>query len=386
MKDPVETSAAPRRVPWLDAAQRLLAWIARRLRTGDEAATIDRLFASQHVADLRLIVAVAAFAVFLVFGIGLVLSVEYEVAKLWPNINASRSFGWWLVHVGHLVFAVGGNFFTFFGPVVAVFGAIVAWAYQVGSARLGVVDLFACEISTLCRVVTVVDAVRRSVDRFDQGPLGARAGADEARAPTRAFTSQENYFPVFDSNARDLQALEARVVINITAFYTYMKAVRDSARALPDAGTPPAAADSPSDQGPAAAAWRQTNSDFIYMMFLGLESARRAIGDLVEFEPEEAERTVVILISELEAYRFLCRQFTDKQDVHRQRIILRDTEYRAIVPALCDSIKAGKESESAGDAATDSPELRRDSQWEPALRLLPELCKRYLAAIASTNA
>ena len=45
----------------------------------------------------------------------------------------------------------------FFVPVVGVVGAVIAWAYQSGSARLGVIDLFACEISTLCRVATVVD-------------------------------------------------------------------------------------------------------------------------------------------------------------------------------------------------------------------------------------
>jgi hypothetical protein len=50
--------------------------------------------------------------------------------------------------------------------------------------------------------------------------------------------------------------------------------------------------------------WHQAARNVVYMLFLGLESARRAIADLVEFEPERAERTIVILISELEAYRF----------------------------------------------------------------------------------
>ena len=37
---------------------------------------------------------------------------------------------------------------------------------------------------------------------------------------------------MFESNTRDLQTLEARVVINITEFYTYMKAFRDYLRTL----------------------------------------------------------------------------------------------------------------------------------------------------------
>ena len=48
-----------------------------------------------------------------------------------------------------------------FVPVVGVVGAVIAWAYQSGSARLGVIDLFACEISTLCRVATV-SSIRRA--------------------------------------------------------------------------------------------------------------------------------------------------------------------------------------------------------------------------------
>jgi hypothetical protein len=121
------------------------------------------------------------------------------------------------------------------------------------------------------------------------------------------------------------------------------------------------------------------------MMFLGLESARHAIADLVEFEPEEAERTIVILLSELEAYRFLCGQFADEQDVHRQRITLRDADYRDVVPKLCRAVEAGKASEPGMGADAQALGRRRVSQWEPAWRLLPELRKRYEAAIASTN-
>jgi hypothetical protein len=35
------------------------------------------------------------------------------------------------------------------GAIVSVGGGVLAWTYQTGSARLGVVDLFACEIATL---------------------------------------------------------------------------------------------------------------------------------------------------------------------------------------------------------------------------------------------
>jgi hypothetical protein len=60
-----------------------------------------------------------------------------------------------------------------FVPVLGVVGAVIAWAYQSGTARLGVIDLFACEISTLCPVATVVDTVRRYAGKFDQAPTAA---------------------------------------------------------------------------------------------------------------------------------------------------------------------------------------------------------------------
>ena len=45
------------------------------------------------------------------------------------------------------------------------------------------------------------------------------------------------------------------------------------------------------------------------MQFLGLESGRKAIRQLVEYEPTQAEDTFTILLSELVAYGFLREQF-----------------------------------------------------------------------------
>jgi hypothetical protein len=358
-----------------DVAKRLLRPIGRWLQTGDPAATLDRLFSSEHVKDLRLIIAVAVIAVLLVFVIGLPLAVENEVQGNWqayfgspapgiardPTLLQNRS-KWIFVHIG---FAAVGNFLRFFLPVLAVFGAVVAWAYQVASARLGVVDLFACEISTLCRVAAVVDTVRRFVGRFDQGSAPEVPLSAHGSHPTYQFTSQESYFPVFEHGVRDLQSLEARVVINITAFYTFMKAARDRLRTFAQLDPPTAELESASKKdGPR----EDAVCNLIYMLFLAMESARYAVKDLVEFEPEKAERTIVILISELEAYRFLYRKFPRKNDVHHQRIILRDADYQDLVPELCSSVMKGRASEK-----TEA----RNSQWEPALRLLPELQRRY---------
>ena len=350
----------------------LLNFIARRLQTGDPAATVDRLFSSQHVRDLQLIVAVAFTAVVLVLVLGLPLVVENEL------VSPAPSSGWAIVHA---ILVGTGKFFVFFVPVLGVLGAVLAWAYQAGSARLGVVDLFACEISTLCRVATVVDTARRYAGKFDRPPVAAADTADP-RPSAHQFASQENYFPVFESNTRDLQTLEARVVINITEFYTYMKAFRDYLRTLAEIPPQSGELDSSSSES-LLRSWHEAVINVVFMLFLGLESARHAIADLVEFQPEKAERTIVILISELEAYRFLRSRFTDERDVRCQRLKLREPVYRRLVPKLISSIKASRAEEKPIELETEWDHPPQASRWEPALRLLPELETRYQACAIS---
>jgi hypothetical protein len=338
-------------------AKRFLNPLALLLRTGDPHATVDRLFTSQHVRDLQLII---GFAALLVSFTGFALLLD----------SAVTSHNW---------LAATGKFFAVFAPVLAVFGAVLAWAYQVGSARLGVVDLFACEISTLCRVTTIADTVRRYVHKFEQGPPAEPGARGPRVAAAQQFTSQENYFPVFESCTRDLQTLEARVVIDITAFYTFMKAVRDSMRMQAQIGPQPADPKLQSKKTPAAGPWHEAARNLVYMMFLGLESARHALAALVEFQPESAERAIVVLISELEAYRFLRSQFKDEKDVYHQRLQLREADYRYLVPELCRAVEAGRSAEKTGTEPHEPP------LWEPAWRLLPELDRRYRDAVLNPH-
>ncbi|HTR86858.1 MAG TPA: hypothetical protein VMI56_20420 [Reyranella sp.] len=336
----VEKPSGPRIRPfwWLiECSLRLFAVI---LKTGDESATMDRLFTSRHVRDLQLIMS-AALAT-------LLLLIALVVAYLVNREHWLHGQNWKTIT----------DVLTIVAPIVAVLGAVIAWAYQAGSARLGVVDLFACEISTICRVTTVIDVARHQTGEYDQhSPAKPRDGGP-ASAPSR-FSSEEDYFPVFQNNTRDLQSLEARVVASITAFYTYMKVFRDSLRAR--AGMEPT---KPGQPDP----WPEATRNLIFMLFLGLESGRLAITDLVEFKPENTEYRIVILISELEAYRFLRRHFTDPADIRHNRIELRKPKYRPLVDELCASVDAGMKK---------SPE-----QWEPARLLLGELKERCDAAIA----
>jgi hypothetical protein len=109
----------------------------------------------------------------------------------------------------------------------------------------------------------------------DDGSADAIDHTQPSVAAPRQHVSQEDYFPIFDANSQDLETLEALVVGHITEFYTYMKASRDCQRKLAQAQTVEDA--------------KEAAANIVYMLFLGYESARKAISDLVEFQPLERE-------------------------------------------------------------------------------------------------
>jgi hypothetical protein len=330
--------------------------ILRQLSEREESSTFERLKSSQHVADLRLIFSVTLIIMIIASVLALLFCFEHELVNSWKDLPPNHRF-WNSVR---LVLAAIGDSGAFIGAVGAVGGGVLAWTYQTGSARLGVVDLFACEIATLCRVAAVVDMVPRYIGLFQTGP-GSRdpLHAVDGDMPTDGhFTSQESYFPVFDSSMKDLQPLEADVVDNVTAFYTYMKVMRDSLRKLAEIH-PSAGRSSGEDD------WHRAICNVIYMQFLGLESARKAIKDLVEFQPTQAENTFTILLSELVAYAFLREQF--KGDLRHRLLAAREDYYRHALPALCREVSA-----EAG------------ARWAKAQEVAAEVMKRH-AEVFSTE-
>lgn len=304
--------------------------LIRDLRHGNQSATFLRLGRSRHVADLRLIFWVTLFLA----GVAGVLAFAFNL--LHEHLICSAIGGeplpqrclTWLEFVIKAIVDAG----IFIGAVGSVAGAVLTWTYQTGSTRLGVLDLFACEIATICRVGTIVDLVKRYAEAFDmevtEGPKGGAApGSVGGR-----FVSQESYFPVFDTTVRDLQSLDASVVKNVTAFYTYMKIMRDFIRKLGELR--------PAPTGTAAGlAWRRAICNVIYMQFLALESGRRAVADLVEFEPTQAEELIAILLSELPAYNFLRAHLGG--DFRWRRLELRKWDYQRDIPCLYRTVIAG---------------------------------------------
>ena len=326
--------------------------IAKLLRTGDEHATIDRLFASKHVQDLQLIIALSCAALFLTAGVGIGLAVWNVVRHVQP-------------------YQIVVKCLQYGGPVLIVFGGVISWVYKTGSSRLGVVDLFACEISVICRVMKVTEVADQCVCRVDQHSGGHSTGGRAHVDGVHPFTSAEDYFPVFTSNNQALETLEAEVVVNITEFYTYMKAFRDSLRALAQLG----AATGEANGEPARDSWATATTQSLYVLFLGLESARKAIFDLIEFEPEQAENMILVLLSELVAFKFLRRKYFGKHDIYNKRIELRVPGYEQVVPDL----KKFVECRAAEAAKSGSPDV---AKWDRSTALLDELWARYEAAIS----
>jgi hypothetical protein len=282
--------------------------IIRRLREERAAATLNRLLRSRHVADLRLIFSVTGYFCIVAFAVGL-----FFVFR--PDAQIT-TFG------------------ALIAGLIALASGVVTWTYQTGNSRLGTVDLFACEITTLCRVCTIVDLTRRYVDAFnaDLHALDDKSPnhADQIAQTREAFSHydvSESYTPIFDNNAGDLRVLEVEVVTNVTAFYTYFKAMNDARRVLTTV-KPPVHNAAMND------GWHTAFASVIYMQFLAFESARKAVRDLVEFEPNQLDNITSILISEVCAYQFLLDYFgtvQGKEDFRYARLQMRRNGYRKVV-------------------------------------------------------
>ena len=297
--------------------------IWRDLTKDDAASTFIRLNRSQHVVDLRLIFYATLCVV--------VVGIAFAVFAHYHN---------WAPQNGPL---------TTSGLIAAIFGAgcgIITWTYQRGSARLGIVDLYGCEIATICRVVTIVGVAGRYADIY-RTPPGARM----------TFNSEEHYTPVFDNNSKDLEVLEARVVEPVTEFYTYLKAMRDYLRLLSTIEHPDAE----------AARWQIGLRGVVYMLFLMLESGRKATERLIEYPPEQVQNKITILLSELVTYGLLLQIFEAEAHEHPgynarvERLRLRRKDYLALVPELY----------------REALDRQHEAGWDKAAAMTGELGQRY---------
>jgi hypothetical protein len=344
------------------ALRKATGWVPdTELSKSESESTLFRFFRSKHVRDLKLICAIAII-VFLSHLALVLLIGSLDALNVFFFPPARPDQLWGLRERGVAAITEFVSFlFKYIGPAFPIYGLIVGWAYQSASKRLGIVDLFACEIGTLCRVGTIFDIGRRYVDQYDRHPT-------QKPSSSESFVSKEEYFPVFDNNSRDLQLLEASVVNHITEFYTYMKGARDAQRRL--AETKASEGTEASTQSRSAAlddAWHTAIVSVIYLIYLGYESARNAINDLVEYQPARAERLIVVLLTELKCFSFLRNHFTP-EDLRWRRLQLREADYRQQVLDVYDEVMLAPHGHNAKD-------------WLQAEKTVPELVSRYHEAL-----
>ena len=299
--------------------------------------TFRRLLASRHLRDLQ----------WIALGI-IVLSVAAAVFFSEPVWGPWR----WMF-----------TFTEVAGAIAVGFGAL-NWTYQVGSRRLGIVDMFSAEISVICRVCVVMNFARGSVEQAKRRIVAAQAadpslhlpagsggvhGSASALRPLGKFTSQEDYTPAFDNHSADLTPLDADVVGLTTEFYTYRKTMLDLMRA--------AAAEEDPERN--CHHWQE----MIYMQYLMYESARGAVSWLVEYEPSHSESLVNILCSELVVFPFLLDHYGLKakaagKDFRYARLCLRTALYFEQTPKLLRRINGKPANDDWSRAKTTSGELR----------------------------
>lgn len=193
---------------------------------------------------------------------------------------------------------------------IAVLGialTVVGWAYQAANTRFGVVDLFAAEIATLCRVSAVSEFIPNSIRRY-------YAGGDFPK-----IESLSDYIVVFDNHAKDLEILDGDVVRYVTQFYVYIKALTDAvSRGAPAQGP---------RNNPGAL-------NIVFNAFLAFESARQALTVLMEDGVERTEYVLTAMLSEVPAYLLLLSEIRDPEDLRFQRLSNRLRQYQVLIAEI----------------------------------------------------
>src|SRR5262249_8040505 len=133
------------------------ALFANDLSREEAASTLFRFFRSDHIKEIRFLVYGTVF-LFAAYTLTVIVAMDSATVAKYLNFIKSQELqtappiqkagnSEWVEWVKTLI--------TLLGPALGVTGVMIAWGYRSASARLGVVDLFAGEIGTLCRVGTV---------------------------------------------------------------------------------------------------------------------------------------------------------------------------------------------------------------------------------------
>jgi|HubBroStandDraft_6_1064221.scaffolds.fasta_scaffold305664_2 hypothetical protein len=263
-----------------------------------------RFFSSRHSRDLMIIAAVAFV---------LVILVVLQISPTSPGDPSSAGgFRRFLSDNTAALAFVGGGL------------GVIGWAYQAANLRFGVADIFAAEIATICRVAAVGDLMPILVDRYIDGK------------PLPPITVP---LVVFEDIFKDLEVLDSNVVGAVTEFYMYLRELQSALEGAhePAPGGAEAAAHPPPH--------RHRSLHAIYNAFLAFESARNAIGALVDDGELRQEHVLTALQGELPAYFLLYMEYAKakEDDVRHKRIVGRLPGYQGLIESLKDLIASLKE-------------------------------------------
>jgi hypothetical protein len=121
-------------------------------------------------------------------------------------------------------------------------------------------------------------------------------------------------------------------------------------------------------------------TNLLYVLYLALESGRKALYCLVEYEPLLTERTMVVLLSEWAAYGFLRDRYRTPDEMHYQRLILRGPGYLQLMKELNHLLERKRrellQASRQGDEWHASYENR---EWFAALQLERPLHESFAA-------
>jgi hypothetical protein len=161
------------------------------------------------------------------------------------------------------------------GVLLSITGALLAGflkLYDIGEKRLGTVDLFANDILSIIRVLSAKNTTESLVRHYENPTLADYP--DTAR--------REDYLGLFGSCAKDLGFLPRTTIAQVTAFYTFLKAARDTRGTL--------SAINQTKTGQAEYVLDKEKQDILlntmYLMFLCLEAGYYA---LLSLEDDKAE-------------------------------------------------------------------------------------------------
>lgn len=119
--------------------------VLKRLTEDDAGSTLIRLFRSRHVTDLQLIFLITIF---------LIVSGSLFVI-FWREVIERAG-------------VIGS--YALITAIVGTGSGVLTWVYQTGSRRLGIVDLFSCEIATICTAISVTETALHLVATYNCPP------------------------------------------------------------------------------------------------------------------------------------------------------------------------------------------------------------------------